>query len=54
MVKMSRSALYKAIAEGTFPQPIRVTKRGVRWFEDEVVAWMESRERGGSESKTRT
>ena len=28
-------------------RPIRVAKRSVRWFEDEVLAWMESRERGG-------
>ena len=50
IVKMPRSTLYQAIAEGTFPKPIRVGKRSVRWFEDEIVAWIESRKRGGSDS----
>ena len=48
MVRKSRSALYQAMADGEFPKPIRVGKRSVRWFEDEVLGWMESRERGGS------
>ena len=48
MVRMSRSSLYQAMAENDFPRPIRVGKRSVRWFEDEILAWLESRERGGS------
>ena len=47
MVRMSRSTLYEAMAAGEFPRPIRVGKRSVRWKEDEVLAWLESRERGG-------
>ena len=38
------------MSEGDFPKPIRVGKRSVRWFEDEIAAWMEARERGGSDS----
>ena len=49
MVRMSRSTLYDAMAAGEFPKPIRVGKRSVRWFEDEIVEWMESRERAGSQ-----
>ena len=48
IVRMPRSTLYQAMAESDFPKPIRVGKRSVRWFEDEIVAWMESRERAGS------
>ena len=47
MVKMPRSTLYESMANGNFPKPIQVGKRSVRWFEDEVVAWMESRKRAG-------
>ena len=47
MVRMPRSSLYEAMAKHNFPRPIRITARTVRWFEDEVLAWMESRERGG-------
>ena len=53
IVKMPRSTLYQAISEGDFPKPIRAGKRSVRWFEDEVAAWMESRERAGSEVSVR-
>ena len=49
IVKMPRSTLYQAINEGDFPRPIRVGKRSVRWFEDEIAAWMEARERAGSD-----
>ena len=48
MVRMPRSTLYQAMAEQDFPRPIRVGKRSVRWFEDEILKWMESRKRGGS------
>ena len=48
MVRMARSTLYQAMAEGRFPKPIRVSKRGVRWIEDEVLEWIASRKRGGS------
>ena len=48
IVKMPRSTLYQALKDD-FPKPIRVGKRSVRWFEDEIAAWMESRERGGSD-----
>lgn len=48
MVKMPRSTLYDRIKDGTFPKPIRVGKRSVRWFEDEILEWMETRARAGS------
>ena len=48
MVRMPRSSLYQAMAENDFPRPIRVGKRSVRWFEDEILKWMESRERAGA------
>ena len=48
MVRMPRSSLYQAMAENDSPKPIRVGKRSVRWFEAEVLDWMESRERCGS------
>ena len=48
LVRMPRSSLYEAIAEKRFPSPIRIGPRSVRWFADEITAWMESRERTGS------
>ena len=42
---LSRSELYRQIQEGTFPRPVRVGKRAVRWRESEVVEWIAERPR---------
>ncbi|MGH7909872.1 MAG: helix-turn-helix transcriptional regulator [Thermodesulfobacteriota bacterium] len=34
---------------GQFPQRVRIGPNSVGWFEDEVLAWLESRTRGGVE-----
>jgi len=44
--KMGRTATYNAIREMGFPQPYQFGKRIVRWKRVEVMAWMESRQRG--------
>lgn len=42
---LSDSELYRQIAAGAFPRPIRLTPNGraVAWLESEVDAWIESR-----------
>ncbi|MCE8050270.1 AlpA family transcriptional regulator [Halomonas daqingensis] len=42
---LSDSELYRQIAVGSFPRPIRLTPNGraVAWLESEVDAWIESR-----------
>ncbi len=47
LLQMSRSSIYAAIADGDFPKPIRVGRRAVRWFANEIYTWVESRPRGG-------
>jgi prophage regulatory protein len=42
-VGLSRSTLYAMMAEGEFPQPVRLGKRAVGWPEVVVSAWLESR-----------
>jgi len=37
-----RSTIYKLIAEGKFPKPVKLTGRSVGWFEDEVDEYLES------------
>lgn len=39
----SRSGLYRKIAAGVFPKPIKISTRSVGWIEDEVDAWIEDR-----------
>lgn len=43
---MGRTATYAAIKNQDFPQPYQFGKRIVRWKRVEVLAWMESRQRG--------
>ena len=39
----SRSEIYRLIALGTFPRPVRIGDRAVAWDADEVQAWIRSR-----------
>jgi prophage regulatory protein len=42
MVGLKRSSIYRYVAEGRFPHPIRVGIRGVRWRLSDVLAWRAS------------
>jgi prophage regulatory protein len=44
---LARSTIYRMIAEGTFPAPIKVAKRAVAWYPDPLRQWMDAR-RGAS------
>ena len=46
---LSRSAVCAMMAESRFPKPIRIGSRAVRWVEQEVLDFIASRPRGGSE-----
>ena len=37
---LSRSSIYMRVANGSFPQPIRLGARAVGWIESEVDAWI--------------
>jgi prophage regulatory protein len=50
---LSESAIYRLEKQGEFPKRIQLGGNSVGWFEDEVIAWQRSRERGMvPESKT--
>ncbi len=51
---LSRSAVYALMAESRFPKPIRVGSRAVRWVEREVLDFIASRPRAGSERSPRS
>ena len=34
--RLKRSTLYQELAERNLPKPVRVGKRGVRWFDEET------------------
>ena len=39
----SRSEIYRRIAAGDFPQPVKLGERASAWPEHEVTAWIASR-----------
>ena len=49
MTALSRSAIYARMAESRFPKPTRVGTRAVRWVEQEVLDFIASRPRAGSD-----
>ncbi len=42
-----RNWLWRAICDQGFPKGVRIGERTCAWREDEVLAWLEGRERGG-------
>lgn len=40
---LSTSEIYRRIAAGTFPAPIKLGAKSVAWIESEVLAWCEAR-----------
>ncbi len=43
---ISTSSIYRLLAAKQFPEPIRISARGIRWPESELQRWLESRPRG--------
>jgi len=43
LTTLSRSTIYKKVAEGTFPAPIKLGDRAVAWLETEIVNWIDQR-----------
>jgi len=39
----TRSTIYKRIAEGEFPRPVKLGAKSVGWVEDEIAAYNEKR-----------
>ena len=45
-VGLRRTAIYDRVAAGTFPSPVHVTPRAVRWRESDIDTWIETRPSG--------
>ena len=37
---LATATIYRKMQEGTFPKPVKVGKRAVRWYESEIVEWL--------------
>jgi prophage regulatory protein len=44
---LSVPTLYRLMAKGIFPRPLKITASARAWKLSEITAWVESRERGG-------
>lgn len=41
-VGLRKSTLYARIADGSFPKPIRIGTKAVRWPSNEIDAWIDA------------
>ncbi len=47
---LSRSTVYRKMREGSFPLPLKVGAKAVRWPAAEIAAWLASRPRAAGEA----
>ena len=47
---LSRSTIYRKMRDGTFPVPLKVSERAVRWRESDIRAYVDSRPRSYGET----
>ena len=40
---ISRSAIYAAVKDGTFPKPVQLGSRSIGWLESEITKWIDQR-----------
>lgn len=40
---LSRSTIYRHIAEGSFPKPVSLGARAVGWYESQISEWVNNR-----------
>ena len=36
---LGRTTIYRKMREGSFPEPLKIGTRAVRWIESEIEAW---------------
>ena len=51
LIGLSRSTIYRRIEEKTFPAPLRVGDRSVRWSRDVIDAWRDALESASAFSR---
>lgn len=43
MVGLSRATIYRAVARGEFPKPVKSSRRASAWSKAEILRWIEDR-----------
>ena len=49
-ITLSRSTIYRKMRKKSFPEPLRIGVRAVRWRESEVEAWLAARPRADGDT----
>ena len=49
LTTLSTSGIYERMKQNDFPRPLKTGARGVAWRESEVLDWIASRPRGGTD-----
>ena len=50
---LGRTTIYRKMREGSFPEPLRIGARAVRWPESEIEAWVAARPRATGDTPPR-
>ena len=45
LCRLSRSTIHRRVRDGTFPAPVKMSGRAVRWRESDILAYLDSRPR---------
>ena len=45
LTALGRSTVYRLMRAGSFPEPLQIGPRAVRWRESEIDAWLAARPR---------
>ena len=48
---LGRSTIYRKIRDGSFPEPLKIGDRAVRWRESEIEAWLAARPRATGDAR---
>ena len=50
--RLGRSTIYSKMRDGTFPLPLKISVRAVRWHSSEIEAWIDARPRATGQTET--
>lgn len=51
IVALRKSAIYAKVKDGTFPAPIKLSRRAVAWTETSIATWVNERIHAASKSQ---
>ena len=53
ITSLSKASIYRAMAAGSFPRPLKISQRAVGWPEEEIRAWVATLPRSNGDTSAR-